>query len=117
MESETVHPEQEIEAKSLEQGQASQGPAIPPSLQSDIQTEVSSFQGGKIKQFSDSWEKLTSDPDILRMVRGMKLEFDCHNSELPASLVVQPRWNAQEKEVIESGIQKLSFHLFSLDRS
>ena len=42
------------------------------------------------------------------MVRGLKLEFDCHNSELPPSLVVQPLLNAQEKEVTESKIQILS---------
>ena len=38
--------------------------------------EASLFQGGRLEKFVDSWEKLTSDPEILQIFKGLCLESD-----------------------------------------
>ena len=73
-------PEQEVE--SLGHEQERQIHAVPSSLLSDLQAEVSSFQGGRLKQFSENWLKITFDPEILKSVTGLQLEFDCPVSQL-----------------------------------
>ena len=100
--------EQEVGSESPDHVQVSHAPTLPPSIISDIQTEVSCFQGGRIKHFSDIRKSLTSDPDILQTVNGLKLEFNDLVPEQPSPSSEHTKLNSTEREVIGLEIQKLA---------
>ena len=72
-----------------------------------IGKEASLFQGGRLEKFVDSWEKLTSDPEILQIVKGLCLEFDCPATEIARVSASQACLNEAERSVIGMEIQKL----------
>lgn len=37
---------------------------------------VNSFKAGRLKDFAHNWEAITSDAWILKMIRGIDIEFD-----------------------------------------
>ena len=77
-----------------------------PSLLQQLQAEALQFEGGRLQQFYAVWEILTSDPEILQLVRGAHLEFD--DTEFPSSSSPQPHLNKSEMAIIDSEIVKLS---------
>ena len=88
--------EQEVGSVSSDHVQVNHALALSPSIISDIQTEVSCFQGGRIKHFSDSWKSLTSGPDILQTANGLKLEFNGLALEEPSPSSEQIKLNSTE---------------------
>ena len=61
---------------------------------------------GRLKYFLTHWERLTSDPDILEFVKGVKIEFQ--NDEVPNQTVCRTcNFNKQEQAIVELEIQKL----------
>ena len=59
-----------------------------------------------MQQFYAVWETLTSDPEILQLVRGAHLEFD--DTEFPSSSSPQPHLNKSEMAITDAEIVKLS---------
>ena len=54
----------------------------------------------RLKYFLTHWERLTSDPDILEFVKGVKIEF--HNDEVPNQTVCRTcNFNKQEQAIVE----------------
>jgi hypothetical protein len=41
----------------------------------NMENDISTFEGGRIMHFYDQWTQTTSDPEILRIVTGIELEF------------------------------------------
>ena len=66
---------------------------------------VAEFQGGNIKNFASNWEKLTSDKNIISIVKyGLTIRF----RELPSpSRPFQMECSEAEKPIVQSEIQKL----------
>ena len=74
----------------------------------ELRLDVSQFAGGRLKHFFPHvWEGLTSDGEILKLVKGVKLDF-VDDAELPAVQPAQPRLNHKERKIIHSEIQKLA---------
>ena len=73
----------------------------------ELRLDVSQFAGGRLKHFFHVWEGLTSDGEILQLVKGVKLDF-VDDAELPAVQPAQPRLNHKERKIIHSEIQKLA---------
>ena len=69
--------------------------------------EASLFQGGRLEKFVDSWEKLTSDPEILQIFKGLCLESDCPATEIAQVSASQACLHEAERSVIDMEIQKL----------
>ena len=68
--------------------------------------DILQFEGGRIMHFIDQWTELTSDPEILSIVKGIELEFiskpiQCINT------IRQCSFNMIEKRAIDEEIQKL----------
>ena len=78
-----------------------------PKLVEKLKTEVVDFQGSKITFFKQAWYQITSDPDILNLITGTKIEFECDTDELPALLRWQPSMNASEDAVTDSEVENL----------
>ena len=57
-----------------------------PKLVEKLKTEVVDFPGSRITFFKQAWYQITSDPDILNLITGTKIEFECDTDELPALL-------------------------------
>ena len=47
-----------------------------PRLKQDLRAKHQTFKAGQIKTRYQSWAKLTSDPDILQTVLGVKIQFE-----------------------------------------
>ena len=70
---------------------------------SKTQTVIQS--AGRIKHHLEQWGKLTSDPHILNIVRGCKIEFDQPPYQWqPPS---QPQFSLNEAETVDKEIAKL----------
>ena len=69
---------------------------------------MSDFIAGRLTQFEDAWSELTSDPQILSMIAGVKVEFDCPLEQLAKlSSTKSIATSAKECEVIDLEIKKL----------
>ena len=67
-------------------------------LMDELRLDVSEFAGGRMKHFFHVWEGLTSDGEILLLVKGVKLDF-VDNAELPAVQPAQPGLNHKERKI------------------
>ena len=65
------------------------------------------FRGGRLAHFLDRWKTITSDPEILGIVKGLELEFDCPLGRLPKSPPSQPKLSDTEIKVYDAEIKKL----------
>ena len=74
----------------------------------EIRHETLLFQGGRLAQYYDKWEQLTTDPEILEIVQGVTLQFDCEERQVEQVHTVQPTLSAKETKVIDIEINKLS---------
>ena len=66
---------------------------------------VENFQAGNIRQFLENWIKFTSDPEILDMVKGLHIDFDCLEHRDPVGLPYN--LSVQESLVIDEEVEKL----------
>ena len=65
-----------------------------------------SFQAGKLKHFSPQWQTITTDPSILQIVTGVKIEFI--NSVAPTQHYGRPSvFNAYQHSIVKEEIDKL----------
>ena len=65
-----------------------------------------SFQAGKLKHFSPQWQAITTDPSILQIVTGVKIEFI--NSVAPMQHYGRPSvFNAYQHSIVKEEIDKL----------
>ena len=65
-----------------------------------------SFQAGKLKHFSPQWQTITTDPSILQIVTGVKIEFI--NSVAPTQHYGRPSvFNAHQHSIVKEEIDKL----------
>ena len=76
-------------------------------VSTELIQEALSFQGGRLKYFLPEWEALTSDSEILQMVKGVKLEFTCDEENLPKYVSAQPKLTPVEVSIINSEVDKL----------
>ena len=53
----------------------------------------------------NEWEKLTSDNQILQIVKGDLIEFDDH--PLTSHIAYNPKFSSQEEEIIDLEIEKM----------
>ena len=72
----------------------------------ELRTEASALQGGRLQHFVCNWESLTSDPEILELVTGVKLELNCDDAHLPRSFPSQPSLQAHEITVTDRDTPK-----------
>ena len=49
--------------------------AFLPSLKEHFLQQVASFEGGRIRKYFSHWQEITTDSEILDMVRGTHIEF------------------------------------------
>lgn len=72
----------------------------------EIPKTVNSFKAGRLKDFAHNWEAITSDAWILKMIRGIDIEFDepVRQSRPPRPILFSP----QETEIIDAEVTKLS---------
>ena len=63
------------------------------------------FVGARPRNFLPTWKKLTSDPEIVLIVKGAELEFA--EQELPFPICSQPKLEESEMSVIDSEVEKL----------
>lgn len=59
-----------------------------------------------MKYFSDEWEKITSDKNILEIVKNCEIEFIGNIAPTKCELY-EPRFNAIESEVMDQEIKNL----------
>ena len=74
-------------------------------LKETLRSEVTLFRGGRLAHFLYRWKTITSDPEILGIVKGLELEFDCPLGRLPKSPPSQPRLSDTEIKVIDAEIK------------
>lgn len=71
----------------------------------NAENQILHFEGGRIKHFLDQWIKLTSDPEILKIVTGIELEF--MDEPVQNNILNQCSFNEKEISAIDAEIQKL----------
>lgn len=78
-----------------------------PRLIDQLESEAAGFEAGRLKHFECAWKQYTSDPHIISLIKGAKIEFDCPLAELSVLSRSQPSLSAQECEIINREIEKL----------
>ena len=68
-------------------------------------TDIENFKAGQNKQKYQDWAQLTSDPEILTMVSGYKLQFNEIPYQKHAPNILM--FNNDESQIIEKEIEKL----------
>lgn len=67
--------------------------------------KVKAFEGGRLALFADHWCKITSDSEILNVVTGLQLNFECKPFQM--RLPKQHCFSAAEASAIDAEVQKL----------
>ena len=72
----------------------------------DSKTQTGIIKAGRIQCYLLNWGKLTTDPHILNMVKGCKIDFDQlpHQRQPPC----QHQFSNKEAETISTEIEKLA---------
>ena len=70
-----------------------------------IESTDTHFQAGRLKQFVNQWQKITSDDEILQTVAGLTIEF----SQAPPVQFSKPisRFSAKQSDIIDGEIAML----------
>ena len=76
-----------------------------PYLKEYLRNKHEAFQAGQIKTKLANWEKLTSDPEVLETVTGMKINFDERPETCRQNM--QRRFSEMENKAIDEEITKL----------
>ena len=79
--------------------------SLPASIHT-LQLEVNKFERGRLKRFQPEWKKLTSDPEILEMVAGARIELDCDIDSLTLASKLQSRMNENEAAAVDSEVEQ-----------
>ena len=67
---------------------------------------ITSFHAGELKNFWPQWEAITTDPSILQIVTGVKIEFK--NNVAPTQLYGRPSvFNAHQHSIVKAEIAKI----------
>ena len=73
-----------------------------------FEAEADSFVAGRLRFFLDEWRQITSDKEILQMIEGALVEFNCPVEELTIlSCHKTSAFSPNECHIIDSEIQKL----------
>ena len=111
----SVHPEKETTRSSIEEVntaieqlssiEVSQYKIFLPHLIEFFRLEVSSFKAGRITQYFDTWENITTDSEILTSVSGEMIPF----TSIPVQNTIpfQPEWKGLKNQFIDSEILSL----------
>ena len=78
-------------------------------MKQTFEAEADKFVAGRLSQYSNEWKKITSDSEILQMVKGAKIDF-MQTEEQEFSNLSCTRlsdFSPQECEIIDSEVQKL----------
>ena len=76
-----------------------------PRLKQDLGAKHQTFKAAQIKARYQSWAKLTSDPDILQTVKGVKIQFESNPDTTAQSR--QRQFTAEINKAVDDEIQKL----------
>ena len=76
-----------------------------PHLIEYFQCQVSSFQAGRIAQYLDAWEKITSDSEIQTTVSGEMIPFT--SIPVQTTFPFQPAWKGSKNQFIDNEILSL----------
>lgn len=79
-----------------------------PNLVQDLEAEARLFTAGRLKSFLSQWKNLTSDPEILQLITGAKIEFDSKTKDFIQPSFSQPSLTGSEITAIDKEIEKLS---------
>ena len=74
-----------------------------PVLKDYLKKCIKEFQAGCLSKYFTVWESLTSDPEVLQTVKGLKLEFD----EFPLSSGLKYEVNTDDVESLKTEVNKL----------
>ena len=72
-----------------------------------FEKKAEDFEAGCIAKYESTWLQLTTDPEILNMIRGTKIEFDCSLDYLPSLSRSQSALNDRDSAVIDAEVQKM----------
>ena len=75
-------------------------------IKKHLVTLVKEFKGGRLENFYSKWAELTSDPEILDMIRGMHIDFDSFDNCV-ADRNVNYNLTDMEIQVINQEVSKL----------
>ena len=76
-----------------------------PHLIEFFRLEVSSFKAGRIAQYLDTWENITTDLEILTSVSGEMIPFT--STPVQNTIPFQPEWKGLKNQFIDSEILSL----------
>ena len=76
-----------------------------PVLKEHFKLQIQHFKGGRLAHFHHEWEKITSDREIIDIVRGQRIEFDTEPFQNSQRLPLQ--LTDAKQAVIRSEISKL----------
>ena len=65
------------------------------------------FVSGNLKNFSEQWNTITTDNNIMEIIQGYKLEFIHGTEPVQRIPVFPPNFNSVEYEIVDQEIQKL----------
>ena len=68
------------------------------------ETDCTQFEAGRLKHFLPQWENITSDPFILQMVQGFKIDFVSEPFVAPRA---ETKVGKEEEKMIDKEIMKL----------
>ena len=78
-----------------------------PQLLYTLELDVLHFEGGRLRHFFHEWRELTSDPEILEIISGLRIDLECDRNDLYLKSKLQASLNKKEVEIIDSEIEKL----------
>ena len=80
-------------------------PTFLPVLKEHFKLQIHHFKGGRLAHFLHEWEKITSDREILDIVKGQHIEFE--TEPFQKYMRSQSNYSDAEQSVIRSEITKL----------
>ena len=96
-----------VESELLAVNKVSEFLDLLPMLTGLLEAEALNFEGGRLQKFKEVSSHVTSDPEILSLVTGAKIEFDCTIERLPLLIRSQSTTNQSESTNIDCELQKL----------
>ena len=76
-----------------------------PALKTYLRGKHERFQAGQIKTKLNNWKRMTSDPEVLETVKGLKIKFD--GNPMMRSQKEQRYFSENENRAVDEEIEKL----------
>ena len=76
-----------------------------PALKAYLRAKQEGFQAGQIKTKLNNWKRMTSDPEVLETVKGLKIKFD--GNPMTCSQKEQRYFSENENRAVDEEIEKL----------